>query len=115
MKLNQEDYIQLTQMVQLIESSLFNGIRIKLLEPLKNILFVKTLYAILMLLPQGQAFNALANRLKSIEMVLKLDDNKEKIKENIEIEKEKKKMVEKYIRIFQERQKIKSTNSVYYT
>ena len=78
MKLNQEDYIQLTQMVQLIESSLFNGIRIKLLEPMKNILFVKTLYAILMLLPQGQAFNALANRLKSIEMVLKLDDKKEK-------------------------------------
>lgn len=117
MKLNQEDYIQLTQMVQLIESSLFNGIRIKLLEPMKNILFVKTLYAILMLLPQGQAFNALANRLKSIEMVLKLDDKKEKIsaKDNIELEKEKKKMVDKYIKIFQDRQKIKGTNSVYYT
>ena len=121
MKLTQEDYIQLSQMVQLIESSLFNQIRIKLLEPLKNIMFVKTLYAILMILPQGQAYNALCNRLQSIEMVLKLDDNNEinKIKSDLssssQIQKEKKEQVENYLNIFLERQKVKNSNNMFFT
>ena len=121
MKLTQEDYIQLSQMVQLIESSLFNQIRIKLLEPLKNIMFVKTLYAILMILPQGQAYNALCNRLQSIEMVLKLDDNNEinKIKSELssssQIQKEKKEQVDNYLNIFLERQKVKNSNNMFFT
>jgi len=48
--------------------------RILLLEPMKNIFLVKTLYGILMLLPQGKAYQALSKRLKSIEMLLHIDN-----------------------------------------
>jgi hypothetical protein len=46
-----------------------------LLEPLKNVYLVRTLYGILMLLPQGKAYNALAKRLKSVEILLQLESN----------------------------------------
>lgn len=106
MKLCQKDYVQLSQMIQLIESSLFNNIRIKLLEPFKHLFLVKTLYAILMLLPQGQAYNALCNRLKSIEIIIKLEGNEmiKEIKREGIISPEKKKEVDYYIQIFMERQ-----------
>lgn len=52
---------------------MYNNIRIRLLDPLKNIYLVKTLYGILMLLPQGHAYNSLANRLKSIETLLEME------------------------------------------
>ena len=71
--MEQEYFIQISQLVQLIESSLFNEIRVLLLEPVKNIYLVKTLYGILMLLPQGKAYQALAKRMKSIEMLLQID------------------------------------------
>jgi vacuole morphology and inheritance protein 14 len=71
-----EDYvIQLSKLVQLLESSLFNNIRVLMLEPAKNIYLIKTLYGILMLLPQGKAYNALSKRLKSIEMLIQLDND----------------------------------------
>lgn len=74
-KLDEEYVIQLSKLVQLIESSLFNSIRILMLEPGKNIYLIKTLYGVLMLLPQGKAYNSLSKRLKSIEMLIQLDDN----------------------------------------
>ena len=80
MKLKVEDYFELTQTVQIIESSLFNNVRIKLLNPKKNIFLVKTLYAILMLLPQGNAFNSLKCRLKSIEIISNLDEEEDTFK-----------------------------------
>jgi hypothetical protein len=49
--------------------------RMLLLEPVKNIYLVKTLYGILMLLPQGKAYQALAKRLKSIELLLQIDND----------------------------------------
>jgi vacuole morphology and inheritance protein 14 len=73
--MEQEYFIQLSQLVQLVESSLFNNIRVLLLEPVKNIYLVKTLYGILMLLPQGKAYQALAKRMKSIEMLLQIDND----------------------------------------
>ena len=72
--MDEEYEIQLSKLVQLIESSLFNSIRILLLEPGKNIYLIKTLYGILMLLPQGKAYNALSKRLKSMEMLIQLDN-----------------------------------------
>lgn len=48
--------------------------RILMMEPIKNIFLVKTLYGILMLLPQGKAYQALSKRLKSIEMLLQIDN-----------------------------------------
>jgi vacuole morphology and inheritance protein 14 len=75
LKLEQEYFIQLSQLVQLIESSVFNNIRVLLLEPIKNIYLVKTLYGILMLLPQGKAYQALTKRLKSVEMLCQIDND----------------------------------------
>ena len=74
-KLEQENYLQLAQLVQLLESAIFNNIRILLLEPIKNIYLVKTMYGILMLLPQGKAYQILSKRMKNIEMLYKIDIN----------------------------------------
>lgn len=72
-KFDNEYFNQLTQLVQLFESSVLNDIRILLLNPISNIYLVKTLYGIMMLLPQGKAFNALNERLKSIDVLIKLE------------------------------------------
>jgi len=60
-------------------------IRILLLEPVKNNYLVKTLYGILMLLPQGKAYQALSKRLKNVEMLYRLDTDLND-KKNIEID-----------------------------
>lgn len=64
-RLDNNYHIQLSKIVQLIVSFLFNNIRIRLLEQMKNIYLMKTLYGILMLLSEGDAYNALENRMKS--------------------------------------------------
>jgi hypothetical protein len=83
---DQESYLELAQLVQLLESSVFISnlykififldIRIYLLEPRKNNYLIKTLYGILLMLPQGKAYQALFKRLKHMEMILKLDKAK---------------------------------------
>jgi hypothetical protein len=75
MKLRAEDYIELSQVVQVFESSIFNHVRIKLLNPKKYSYLIKTLYAILLLLPQGQAFNSLSSRLKCLQIIYNLDED----------------------------------------
>jgi vacuole morphology and inheritance protein 14 len=72
-KFEQDYYNQLIQLVQLIESSVLNNTRMLLLNPLNNIYLVKTLYGILMILPQGKAFGALNKRLKNLEMLIMMD------------------------------------------
>lgn len=81
--MDEDHIIQLSKLVQLIESSLFNNIRVLLLEPAKNIYLIKTFYGILMLLPQGKAYNALSKRLKSVEMLIQIDN--ELISKNLSI------------------------------
>ena len=82
MKLKNEDYIELSQVVQVFESSIFNNVRIKLINPNKCKYLIKTLYSILLLLPQGQAFDALCCRLRCLEIINSLgdDDNEDEIK-----------------------------------
>jgi hypothetical protein len=75
MKLRAEDYIELSQVVQVFESSIFNHVRIKLLNPKKYSYLIKTLYAILLLLPQGQAFNSLSSRLKCLQIIYNLGED----------------------------------------
>ena len=87
MKLKHEDYIELSQVVQVFESSIFNNVRIKLINPNKCKDLIKTLYSILLLLPQGKAFDALSCRLRCLEIINSLDDdddddNKQEIKED---------------------------------
>ena len=86
MKLKAEDYIELSQVVQVFESSIFNHVRIKLLKPKKYSYLIKTLYAILLLLPQGQAFNSLSSRLKCLQIIYNLgeDDEDEEINSKCE-------------------------------
>jgi len=112
-ELNQDELFQLCQLVQLLESSLFNSIRIKLLNPYKNIYLIKTLYVILMLLPLCQAYNSLNNRLSSLEIILDLDKNKllKEIKSNeIKDDNITNENVEEYIKIFNSRQSEKNNN-----
>jgi vacuole morphology and inheritance protein 14 len=113
MDLEIDDYFQLNQMIQLIESSLFHHIRIKLLNPNKNIFLIKTLYAILIILPRGHAFTALNNRLKSLKIISYLNDDqnlisKENAKDNLKLDEDIKKEVNSFIKIFKERQDIKN-------
>lgn len=72
-KFENDYFIQLAQLIQLFESSSFTNIRILLLEPHKNIYLVKTLYGILLILPQGKAYQALSKRLKTIESLMKIE------------------------------------------
>ena len=64
-------YIYLSEFVLLMENAKSNHIRLLLLHPADNIYLAKTLYGILMLLPQGKAYNILSNRLYSIKGLLR--------------------------------------------
>ena len=63
---------------------MFINIRIYLLEPKKNKYLVKTLYGILLILPQGKSYQALLKRLKHMEIMLRLDKFKKEKNEIVE-------------------------------
>mmetsp|Transcript_25432 Transcript_25432/g.61263 ORF Transcript_25432/g.61263 Transcript_25432/m.61263 type:complete len:723 (-) Transcript_25432:110-2278(-) len=58
--------MQVDKLVQLIESPIFIQLRLQLLEPHQHPYLVKSLYGLLMLLPQSSAFACLKNRLDSV-------------------------------------------------
>ncbi|TPX37550.1 hypothetical protein SmJEL517_g00611 [Synchytrium microbalum] len=58
--------VQIDRLVQLLESPVFTGLRLQLLEPDKHPALYKCLYGILMLLPQSSAFHTLRKRLNSM-------------------------------------------------
>lgn len=62
--------VQLDILIQLIESPIFLKLRLQLLEPEKNPYLYKTLYGLLMILPQSTTFNTLKNRLNSTANLL---------------------------------------------
>ena len=96
-KINLDDdyYKYLALFVQAIDNKMWNDIRMRLLFPNKPIYFIKCLYGILMLLPQGKAFNILSERLYSIKGMIKSRDNFD----SHEINKDKK-YISKYIELF---------------
>ena len=107
MDLKQDDYFQIFQMIQLFESIIFHPIRIKLITPKKNIFLVKTLNAILFILPQGEAFKALKKRLIFVPVIFSLDKEKELIEkgnavDNYDLDEKKKNDVSLFINIFKE-------------
>ncbi|KAJ2121407.1 hypothetical protein IW147_004294 [Coemansia sp. RSA 720] len=61
--------VQLDKLVQLIESPVFTFLRLQLLDPVQHPRLVRTLYGLLMLLPQSSAFAILRNRLSTVAMV----------------------------------------------
>ncbi|RPB25734.1 ARM repeat-containing protein [Terfezia boudieri ATCC MYA-4762] len=61
--------IQVDKLVQLLESPVFTYLRLQLLEPEKYPFLYKSLYGLLMLLPQSSAFGLLKNRLNSVSPI----------------------------------------------
>ncbi|CAN3372231.1 hypothetical protein DIURU_004234 [Diutina rugosa] len=57
-------------LVQLIESPIFLKLRMQLLEPEKQPYLYKTLYGLLMILPQSSTYSTLQNRLTSVATLL---------------------------------------------
>ena len=94
-KLEDDYYKYLAIFVQAIDNKQWNEIRLKLLFPNKYIYFIKCLYGILMLLPQGKAFSILSDRLYSIKGLLKSKNNFDQYKKT-----EKTNDYKKYIDIF---------------
>ena len=98
----EDDYFKyLAIFVQAIDNKQWNNFRMRFLFPNKNIYFIKCLYGILMLLPQGKAFDILSDRLYSIKGLLKCKnnfDNSKSDKEDV-IGKE---YIEKFIKLFEE-------------
>lgn len=101
-QLDNDYYIHLGSLVQLLESELYDYIRIRLLEPTNNIYLIRTLYGILMLLPQGQAFNVLSNRMSNVQTLFEIENGLDNIKEE-----ENKEEINKFIEIFLNIQKNK--------
>eukprot|EP00003_Mantamonas_plastica_P007458 TRINITY_DN1626_c0_g4_i2.p1 TRINITY_DN1626_c0_g4~~TRINITY_DN1626_c0_g4_i2.p1 ORF type:complete len:428 (+),score=135.26 TRINITY_DN1626_c0_g4_i2:143-1285(+) len=64
--------MELDKMIQLLESPIFTNLRLQLLEPEKYPYLYKSLYGILMLLPQSSAFHTLKNRLNSVSSLTQL-------------------------------------------
>jgi vacuole morphology and inheritance protein 14 len=58
--------MQIDKLVQLLESPVFVHLRIQLLEPEAHAYLFKTLYGVLMLLPQSAAFELLRTRLNAV-------------------------------------------------
>lgn len=58
--------MEVDKLVQLIESPIFVNLRLQLLEPQRHPFLLKTLYGLLMLLPQTPAFDCLRARLTCI-------------------------------------------------
>lgn len=66
--------MQVDKLVQLIESPIFVHVRLHLLEPREHPFLLKSLYGLLMLLPQSSAFASLKARLESVAPLGALGD-----------------------------------------
>jgi len=70
---------QLDQLVQLLESSMFSRLRLRLLEPSRHPALVKCILALAMILPQAGAFSILRERILVIQSGLLLETRAEKL------------------------------------
>eukprot|EP01126_Amoeba_proteus_P056277 TRINITY_DN7057_c0_g1_i1.p1 TRINITY_DN7057_c0_g1~~TRINITY_DN7057_c0_g1_i1.p1 ORF type:complete len:358 (+),score=50.81 TRINITY_DN7057_c0_g1_i1:434-1507(+) len=61
-----ETLVEIDKLVQLLESPIFMYLRLQLLDPERYGYLFKSLYGLLMLLPQTSAFETLRNRLNSV-------------------------------------------------
>ncbi|KFM68961.1 Protein VAC14-like protein, partial [Stegodyphus mimosarum] len=72
---------EIDKLVQLIESPIFTYLRLQLLDAQQNPYLVKSLYGLLMLLPQSEAFHTLRHRLACVPNVQLMPPQKSKPKE----------------------------------
>ncbi|XP_054714365.1 protein VAC14 homolog [Uloborus diversus] len=73
---------EIDKLVQLIESPIFTYLRLQLLDSQENPFLVKSLYGLLMLLPQSEAFHTLRHRLSCVPNVQLMPPKKTKSKED---------------------------------
>lgn len=76
---------EIDKLVQLIESPIFTYLRLQLLDFQQNPYLVKSLYGLLMLLPQSTAFHTLRNRLECVPnfQLLNIQESKPSKQEKI--------------------------------
>ncbi|EDO30641.1 predicted protein [Nematostella vectensis] len=66
LEVNVDFLVQIDKLVQLIESPIFTYLRLQLLDTGRNYYLLKSLYGLLMLLPQSDAFTTLRHRLDCV-------------------------------------------------
>lgn len=64
---------EIDELVQLIESPIFSFLRLQLLVPQEQAPLVRTLYGLLMLLPQSAAFSCLKQRLSCVSVIIEVE------------------------------------------
>lgn len=67
--------VQVDHLVQLLETPVFTYLRLQLLEPARHASLLRTLYGLLMLLPQTSAFQTLQARLQPVTALTLLNQN----------------------------------------
>lgn len=67
--------VQVDHLVQLLETPVFTYLRLQLLEPARHASLLKTLYGLLMLLPQTSAFQTLQARLQPVTALTLLNQS----------------------------------------
>ena len=60
---------EIDKLVQLLESPIFSFLRLQLLDPEGQASLVRTLYGLLMVLPQSAAFSSLKQRLSCVPVI----------------------------------------------
>ena len=73
-KFNDDFFKKLGKLVESFDKENYEYFWQKLLAPYENIFFIKTLFGILMILPQGVAFDYLSDKLSNVQTLLKVED-----------------------------------------
>ncbi|KXJ24188.1 protein VAC14 homolog [Exaiptasia diaphana] len=84
LEVNVDFLVQIDKLVQLIESPIFTYLRLQLLDTQNNHYLLKSLYGLLMLLPQSDAFNTLRHRLDCVPNGRVLNEQHRRNKESQE-------------------------------
>ena len=110
-KYSNDIYKKLEKLVEIFAKDNNEYVRQKLLEPTENIFFIKTLFGILMILPQGEAFDYLSDKLSSVQTLIKVENklDKEYMLQKI---KENKEAIDEKIQIFLKKQESKNQNKI---
>ena len=67
--INVNTLMEMDRLVSLLESPIYAGLRLKLLEPARHPSLFKALYGLLAILPQSKAFSTLNDRIRSIPSI----------------------------------------------
>ena len=106
---NDDIFNKLAKLVESFEKNDYKFFCDKLLSPSKNIFFIKTLFGILMILPQGVAFDFLNEKLSNVQTLLLVEDDIDDIIKKVN---ENKKEIDEKIELFLELQKIKKSYKI---